>query len=303
MNKTRFHTRQTTFRQLEVFREVAVQLSVTQAAQALHLAQPTVSTQLAKLTESIGLPLFEQVGKQLYLTQAGQILQEETRALFEVLDRVEMRLAQLTGLTAGVLRLGVVTTSKYIVPGMLGPFCRQHPQVEVELRIANRNEVITRLMANTDDLYVFSEPPEGLDIVTRPLVENALVVIAPSDHPLAGRANVQWSDLAGDRLILREPGSGTRRAIERHFAARSEVIKPQMIIESNEAIRASVSAGLGIAILSRHTLAHAAPNEFVELDVVGFPIWNHWSLVYWRGKALSPVAEAFIEAVLPVVNL
>lgn len=291
--KSRFHTRQTTFRQLEIFKEVAERLSVTEAAQALHLAQPTVSTQLGKLAETIGAPLFEQVGKRLYLTDAGREILTSARELFDVLDRLEMRLAQRAGLALGTLRLGAVTTAKYIVPAQLGAFCRQYPGIEVEFQVANRATVIQRLQENLDDLYVFSHPPYDLDITATPLIDNPLVVIAPHDHPLAGKRGIRWSALAEDRLLMREAGSGTRYAIERHFAKHKIALHSQMTIASNEAIKEAVAAGLGISILSRHTLTHMAPGNLVELDVVGFPILNTWYLVHWKSRVLSPVAEAF----------
>jgi DNA-binding transcriptional LysR family regulator len=292
MKSSRFHTRQTTFRQLETFLQVAERLSVTEAAKALHLAQPSVSTQLAKLEKALGMKLFEQLGKRLYLTDAGAELQSGAREIFGALDRLEMSLAQLNGLTVGQLRLGAVTTAKYLVPRLLGPFCKQYPQVEVQLSIANRSELICRLESNRDDFYVFSQPPKHLDLVAIPLAENPLVVIAPAGHRFAGQ-RITWDQLAAEPFLSRESGAGTRLAIEEHFARFGWSVKPQMTIESNEAIKELVAAGLGIAILSRHTLIHTAPGNLVELDVVGFPIPNRWYLVRWRTKSPSPVAQAF----------
>ena len=292
MKRQRFHTRQTTFRQLETFLAVAERLSVTEAARALHLAQPSVSTQIAKLEQALGMHLFEQLGKRLHLTDAGREVQAGARQIFDALDQLEMRLAQLNGLTIGQLRLGAVTTAKYLVPRLLGPFCRQYPQVEVELNIANRSEVIRRLEDNRDDLYVFSQPPRHLDLEVVALADNPLVVIAPAGHRLAGQ-RLRWEQLAAEPFLSREPGSGTRLAIEEHFSRFGWTLKTQMTIESNEAIKESVAAGLGIAILSRHTLIHTAPGNLVELDVEGFPIPNRWYLVRQRTKNPSPAAQAF----------
>jgi len=300
--KSRLHTRQTTFRQLEIFKEVAERLSVTAAAQALHLAQPTVSTQLAKLSEALDARLFEQIGKRLYLTDFGEELLAASRELFDVLDRLEMRLAQRAGLSVGRLRLGVVTTAKYLVPAHLGPFCRAHPQVEVQFHVGNRAEIRQRLQQNLDDLYVFSHPPSELDIEAEPLTDNPLVVIAPQDHPLAGQGRLTWSDLQHERLLMREAGSGTRFAIERHFAQQGIRLPESTTIASNEAIKESVAAGLGIAILSRHALTHMAPGNLVELNVQGFPIPNSWYLVTPRGKHLSPVAAGFREHLLKALR-
>lgn len=291
--RKRLHTRQATFRQLEVFREVAERLSVTDAARVLHLAQPTVSTQLTRLAQALDAQLFEQIGKKLYLTDVGEELLTTSRELFEVLDRLEMRLAQRAGLAVGRLRLGVVTTAKYLVPGLLGPFCKSHPQVEVEFQVGNRAEIRRRLQDNRDDLYVFSHPPRELDIELTLLTENPLVVIAPSEHPLARRKRVRWDELAGERWLMRELGSGTRHAIERHCEAQGLRLDNPITIASNEAIKESVAAGLGMAILSRLALTHMAPGNLVELPVEGFPIANSWYLVVPRGKQLSPIAEAF----------
>ncbi len=291
--RKRLHTRQATFRQLEVFREVAERLSVTDAARVLHLAQPTVSTQLTRLAQALDAQLFEQIGKKLYLTDVGEELLTTSRELFEVLDRLEMRLAQRAGLSVGRLRLGVVTTAKYLVPGLLGPFCKSHPQVEVEFQVGNRAEIRRRLQDNLDDLYVFSHPPRELDIELTLLTENPLVVIAPSEHPLARRNRVRWDELAGERWLMRELGSGTRHAIERHCEAQGLRLDKPITIASNEAIKESVAAGLGVAILSRLALTHMAPGNLVELPVEGFPIANSWYLVVPRGKQLSPIAEAF----------
>lgn len=295
--KKRFHTRQTTFRQLEIFLAVAEHGSVTEAAHQLHLAQPTVSTQLGRLGEALGAPLFEQIGKRLFLTAVGEDVASACRELFGVMDRLEMTLARRAGLSLGSLRLGVVTTAKYIVPGLLGPFCKRYPDVEVQFQVGNRAEIIQRLEQNRDDLYVFSHPPQHLDIELRPLVENPLVAIAPLDHPLAAARNIPLARLAEEGLLLREAGSGTRHAIEQYFGSQGLRLRPRMTIASNEAIKESVAAGLGMAILSRHALTHMAPGNLVELDVQGLPIPNRWYLVHWRSKVLSPIAEAFMREV------
>lgn len=300
--RRRLHTRQTTFRQLEIFKAVAERLSVTAAAQALHLAQPTVSTQLAKLSEALDARLFEQIGKRLFLTEVGEELLASSRELFDVLDRLEMRLAQRAGLSVGRLRLGVVTTAKYLVPAHLGPFCRAHPGVEVQFHVGNRADIRARLQQNLDDLYVFSHPPRELEIDAEPLTDNPLVVIAPQDHPLAHKRRLKWSALQHERLLMREPGSGTRFAIERHFDERGITLPETITIASNEAIKESVAAGLGISILSRHALTHMAPGNLVELDVQGFPIANSWYLVTPRGKQLSPVAAGFREHLLKALR-
>ena len=267
---------------------------------ALHLAQPTVSTQIARLSEAVGARLFEQIGRQLHLTDVGQELFGASRELFEVLDRLEMRLAQRAGLSLGRLRLGAVTTSKYLIPAWLGSFCKMHPGIEPELQVGNRAEIIRRLQQNLDDLYVFSHPPQDEPIDAEPLTENPLVVIAPREHPLANASPssaLSWDALSAERLLVREEGSGTRYAIERHFDQHGLRHPRTTTVASNEAIKEAVVAGLGLAILSRHALRHMAPDNLVELPVQTFPIPNSWYLVTLKGKQLSPAAQAFRDHV------
>lgn len=289
----RFHTRQTTFRQLEIFMMVAEYLSVTAAAKALHLAQPTVSTQIAKLASALDVTLFEQVGKQMYLTDTGKEVLKSARAMFEVMDNLEMQLAQRQGLSVGQLRISVVTTAKYLIPQLLGEFCAKYPDIEPEFQIGNRAEIIQRLKQNLDDLYVFSNPPVELDIEAEFLTENPLVVIAKQDHPLTKHTDISWNMLESERLLMRENGSGTRYAIERFFNQHGLRMQQPVTIASNEAIKESVMAGLGIAILSRHALNHMAPGNLSSLQVQSFPIPNSWYWVLPKGKKISTVAAAF----------
>jgi len=291
--KKTFHTRQLTFRQLEIFKTVAEKGSVTEASAALHLAQSTVSTQLARLSQSTGFDLFEQIGKKLYITDPGRDILSACRELFDVLDGLETRMAQRAGLSVGHLRISAVTTSKYLVPNWLGSFCRQFPAIEPEFNIGNRAEIINRLRSNLDDLYIFSHLPKELDIHAQPITENPLVLIAPQDHPLANKKRLTWAEVRKERFLIREKGSGTRFAVEGFFKQHGEPKLRPLGIASNEAIKESVVAGLGVAIISRHALSHMAPGNLVELQVKELPIKSTWYLVTPKGKAVSPVTQAF----------
>jgi len=288
--------RHTTFRQLEVFEAIARLGSFTRAAEELHLTQPTVSMQIKKLTAAVGLPLFEQVGKKIYLTQAGRALQEFSRQIFDHFTRFEMLLADLKGLKQGRLRLGVITTAKYFIPRLLGPFCRDYPGVDVSMKVSNRERILERLQDNDDDLYILGQPPEDCDAVAEPFLANPLIVLAPADHPLAGKKGISLKRLAEEPFLLREPGSGTRKAMEQLFARQHLEIKVRMELGSNEAIKQAVVGGLGLSVLSRHTLVLDAPTQRLAiLDVQEFPIERHWYVAYPRGKQLSVVAKAFLE--------
>ena len=288
--------RHTTFRQLEVFDAIARRGSFTRAAEELFLTQPTVSMQIKKLTDSVGLPLFEQIGKRIYLTDVGKALQASCREIFESLDNFEMLVSDTQGLKQGKLRLAVVTTAKYFAPRLLGPFCTLYPGIDVSLKVSNRERLLERLGDNQDDLYVLGQPPEGLDAVDEPFLDNPLVVLAPANHPLAGRKNISLARMAKEPFIIREPGSGTRIAVERLFRKHKLALNVRMELGSNEAIKQAIVGGLGISVLSRHTLAlDAAVGQFVILDVKHFPILRQWHAVYPAGKQLSIVAQTFLE--------
>lgn len=288
--------RHTTLRQLEVFEAIARLGSFTRAAEELHLTQPTVSMQIKKLTDAVGLPLFEQIGKKIYLTQAGRALQEFSRQIFDHFTNFEMLLADLKGLKQGGLRLAVITTAKYFIPRLLGPFCREYPGIDVSMKVSNRERILARLQDNEDDLYILGQPPEESDAVAESFLANPLIVLAPADHPLAGKKNIPLKRLAEEPFLLREAGSGTRKAMEQLFARHRLKINVRMELGSNEAIKQAVVGGLGLSVLSRHTLTLDAPTEQLAiLDVQGFPIERHWYVAYPRGKQLSVVARTFLE--------
>ncbi|ARO86644.1 LysR family transcriptional regulator [Nitrosospira lacus] len=288
--------RHSTLRQLEVFETIARLGSFTRAAEELFLTQPTVSMQIKKLTDAVGLTLFEQVGKKMYLTDAGRELHQTCRDIFERLAQFEMVASDMKGLKAGKLRLAVVTTAKYFAPRLLGMFCQQYPGVEVSLKVSNRERVLERLADNQDDLYILGQPPEEVDAVAQAFLENPLVVLAPVNHPLANKKRIPLKRIAEEPFLSREPGSGTRIATERIFSEQGLKLKIRMELGSNEAIKQAIIGGLGISVLSRHTLALDAPmGQLAVLDVQGFPIDRQWYYAYPSGKQLSIVAQAFLS--------
>ena len=284
-----------TLHQLKVFEATARHGSFTRAAEELFLTQPTVSMQVKQLTKGIGLPLFEQVGKRLYLTEAGKELFGTCQEIFNQLDQLEMKVADLKGMKQGHLRLAVITTAKYFIPRLLGPFCQQYPGVDVSLTVTNHERVIDRLANNQDDLYVMSQLPDHLEINTHPFLDNPLVVVAPQGHKLAKERNITIERLAQEPFIMREPGSGTRRAIQNLLDQKNLVVKVRLELGSNEAIKQAIAGGLGLSVLSRHTLTPDKPGELVVLDVEGFPIERQWYAVHLAGKQLSVIASTFLE--------
>jgi DNA-binding transcriptional LysR family regulator len=288
---------QATLHQLKVFAAAARHGSFTRAAEELFLTQPTVSMQIKQLTKSVGLPLFEQVGKRLFLTEAGRELFATCRQIFENIAEFEMKVADLKGLKQGQLRLAVITTAKYIIPRLLGPFCQLYPGIDISLQVTNHERILERMTANLDDLYIMSQIPDQMDISFEPFLENPLVVIAPLNHPLAQEKNIPLTKLADQPFIMREPGSGTRRAIQNLLEEHNIQVKVKLELGSNEAIKQAIAGGLGISVLSRHTLLTDAA-EFSILDVEHFPIQRTWYIVYPAGKQLSIVSKTYCKYLL-----
>jgi DNA-binding transcriptional LysR family regulator len=291
--------KQLTLHQLRIYQEVARCLSITRAAENLHLTQPTVSIQMKQLAEHVGLPLLEQVGKRLYLTEAGRELLGVCRQLFDDLARFEMLVSDLQGVKTGQLRLGVITTAKYFIPRLLGAFCERYPGVDVVMKVTNRQRLLQRLENNEDDLYVLGEPPDHGNVWVERFMVNPLVVIAPPTHVLAGQSSIPVARLAGEPFLMREQGSGTRRAMESYFREHGCSIRVRMELGSNEAIKQAVAGGLGLAVLSAHTLAlEKNTDELAVLDVEGFPLLRHWHVMHPREKRLSVVAKSFLDFLL-----
>ena len=285
-----------TLPQLRVFEASARLGSFARAAEELHMAQPTASVQIKKLTETVGIPLFEQVGKRMYLTDAGERLYAGCGDVFRAFSAIEETLTEMRGLHSGHLRLAVTSTGKYFAPRLLGAFIQRYPGIETSLQIHNRKTLIERLANNEDDLYVFAEPPEDQEVMLQAILPNPLVVFARNDHPLAGKTDIAFERLAEEPFLMREPGSGTRMIALRLFGQHGLTPKIRMELSTNEAIREAILAGLGISILSRYTFG-LEPEEarLVCLDVEGFPLASQWHFVYPTGKHLSVAARAFMD--------
>jgi DNA-binding transcriptional LysR family regulator len=290
---------QATLHQLAVFEAVARHQSFTRAAEELFITQPSVSTQIKQLTKTVGLPLFEQIGKSLYLTDAGKELLTTCREIFSQLDNFEMKIANFKGTKQGHLSVSVVTTAKYFIPRLLGTFSQQYPGIEVALQVTNHSELTKRMQENQDDLYVLSQSPENVDLYTKAFLDNPLVVLAPRNHPLAEKKNIAIAMLNDEPFIMREQGSGTRDAVQKLFAKHKVSVQVKLELGSNEAIKQAIAGGLGISVLSMHCLGSDRINdEIVILDVQHFPIKRSWYIAHLAGKQLSVVAKTFLEYLL-----
>ncbi|HUX30888.1 MAG TPA: LysR family transcriptional regulator [Thiobacillus sp.] len=291
--------RRLTLRQFRVFGAVARHLSFSRAAEELHLSQPAVSMQVRGIETILGIRLTEQLGKKIFLTEAGREVLHASQAITARLDDLQANLAQLQSIDSGQLKLAATSTVNVVATDILARFRGRYPEVSVHLDVSNRAAVLDQLVGNRIDLAIMGQVPDGLGLEATRFMDNPLVVIAPPGHPLAGQKHISVESLAAESFLVREAGSGTRGAMERFFAARGLEIRSSMEMSSNEAIKQAVQAGLGLGILSLQTLEmELALKRLAVLEVEGFPIMRHWYIVHRADKRLSPVAQAFKEFVL-----
>lgn len=291
--------RRLTLRQFRVFEAVARHLSFSRAAEELHLSQPAVSMQVRGIEMILGLPLTEQLGKKIFLTEAGREVLHASLAITARLDDLQANLAQLRGIDSGRLNLAATSTVNAVATDILARFRGRHSGVSIHLDVSNRAAVLNLLATNRVDLAIMGQVPEDLGLEAIRFMDNPLVVIAPPDHPLVGKKRISVEVLAAESFLVREAGSGTRGAMERFFAARGLEIQSSMEMSSNEAIKQAVQAGLGLGILSLQTLEmELALKRLAVLNVDGFPIMRHWYIVHRADKRLSPAAQAFKGFVL-----
>ncbi len=291
--------RKITIRQLEVLDAVGREGSVTAAASALHLTQPAVSMQLRQMEEHLQLSLFEPVGRGLQITEPGRDLAALAADLLLRLDDFALAASELRGVSRGRVRLGVVSTAKYFAPRLLAQFLKSHPGVDFKLNVYNREHIIEQLQSYAIDLGIMGRPPEGANLVGTPFAPNPLAIVAAPSHPLSLRNELTPEDLENEAFIVRESGSGTRIAMDRFFADAAVTINPIMETDSNETIKQSIMAGIGIGLLSLHTVRlEQAAGRLITLRVAGLPLRRQWFVVHSRQRHLTPAAEEFLEYLL-----
>ena len=294
-----------TIRQLKVFREVATLQSFTRASKALYLTQPAVSMQIKQLEVAVGLKLFEKQGRQISLTDAGEEISLLSNNILQQIDETQHHLEQIASGNQGKLRLAVATTVASVATRLMARFNEQHPAMSLHFTVTNREGLIQLLQDNETDIVIMGKPPEELDLDTQELMPNPLVIIAPPSHPLCGSDKpVSLNTLFQQNFILREPNSGTRRAIERFLSARGRSLQSSMEMNTNDAIKQSVAEGLGLGIVSIHTVTSELKQGRLKLvDAVGFPLRRSWYLVQRKGKRLSPLSERFKSYIVEQAQL
>lgn len=295
--QSRHLIRHATLRQIQIFEAVARNLSFTKAADELFLTQPTVSAQIKSFSKAIDMPLYEQIGRTIHLTDVGVMVARACREVINQLANLEICLDDFKDMKRGRLRIAVVTTAKYFAPVAMGEFSTKYPQIDLSLKVTNREEIYKRIEENLDDLYILGQvPPSYLELELVPFAPNPLVVIAHGDHPLVGEKNIPLSRLAEEPILMREPGSGIRSAVEALFVENGLKIKERMVLESNEALKHAVYGRLGVSVVSLHALnLESDESPLSTLDVEGFPIQKQWNIVYPKRKSLSMIAEEFLQ--------
>jgi len=282
-----------------VFEAAARNRSFSRAAAELHLTQPGVSMQVKELEGNAGLPLFERIGRTMHITEAGQELLRHTHEILRSLKDAQDALDALKGLRGGQFNLGVTSTAKYFAPQLLARFRKQHPALEFRLAVSTREVVIAQLAGNEVDLAIMGRPPKGLAANAEPFAPHPFVIIAAPDHPLAGKRRIPVMRLAEETFLVREPGSGTRSAMQQFADEHDLAIRVGMEMTSNETIKQAVMAGMGVSFLSRHTIGlELASSKLVVLDVRGLPVMRRWFVVHLASKRLSPSAQLFRKFVL-----
>lgn len=281
-----------TFRLFQVFKQIIDSGSVTSASERLNLSQPTVSLQLKKLANEVGLPLVNNQQGKLVMTEAGEAVYQCAQEISASQHKLTTHIQALQGIEKGRLSIVVVTTAKYVIPPILSAFSQKHSGLDIEFKVRNRGQVIERLHQNKDDIYIFSHPPTSPSIVSIPFLQNNLLVIAPKDYQ--GPDNCNLSGLANQRFLVRENGSGTRKAIEIYCQNKDVSLNNTMLVESNEAIKLSVASGLGIAILSDHTLAQGEKESVKILNIEDFPLQSHWHAVTSADRPQNLACQAFL---------
>lgn len=284
-----------TFRQLRVFTEVARQLSFSRAAESLHLTPPAVTMQVKELENYVGLPLFERQGRQISLTMAGEYFLVYAKRLLSTLKDAENVMARFKRVETGVLTIGMISTAGYFMPALLAQFQREHPGVDVRLDVAkDLDTLVKRMQANEVDLAVTGRPPKDYALRSEPFAGHPMVFVCPPGHPLLGVGHPPLQALVHYPLIAREPGSEVRYVLDKYL--REQRLSPIIAMEvaSSEAIKSSVIAGMGIALLSLHAVATELRHCLLhQVEFEGTPIMRTWNIVHEASKVLSPAAEAF----------
>jgi DNA-binding transcriptional LysR family regulator len=287
------------FKQLNALRLVSRMGSVSRAAQELHLTQPAVSLQLQLLEEATSTPLTRKVGRGIQLTAAGEVMADYAERMIALWNEAGDELAALKGVISGTLRIGAVMTAEYLLPPMLVIFTTDRPDVRIQLKVGNRDEIVSMLGRHEIDLAIMGTPPREFRTIAAPFAKHPMAFVASLSHPLMAKKKVSLEEVMDANMLVRERGSGTRMAVERLFKEADCPLRIGSELSSNEAIKRMVVAGLGVAFLS----VHACTLEFAAglmglLPVANSPIENDWYVMHRADSPIPKVAAAFMDFII-----
>jgi DNA-binding transcriptional LysR family regulator len=292
-----------TLRQLRAFSTVAKHRSYARAASELHLTPSAVSLQIKELEQSIGLPLFGRAGRSSCLTKAGELLLIDVNRAFDALKDADETLNRLCGRETGVASVGMVSNATYFLPRLLATFNTLHPNIELQVSVANRDQLLKKLSNGEIDFAVMGQPPRSFDASYDMLASQPLGIVASPQHPLTRERGIPAAALADCKFIVRETGSGTRAAMDRFFHEAHIAPRYHMEIGSNESIKQAVIANMGLSFLSLQTARLELRDSLLAvLDVVGLPLIRAWHVVRAAPDPLGPAAESLRRYILKFGN-
>jgi DNA-binding transcriptional LysR family regulator len=281
-----------TLHQLEIFRKVAEVKSVTKASEQLFLSQPAVSIQLKNFQDQFNLPLFEVVGRKLYITEFGEEISETAFKILEQVAAINYKSAIFEGNLAGKLKISIVSTAKYVLPYFLADFIKENEMVDLTMDVTNKMSVIRSLENNECDFALVSTIPKKLNIDRIELMKNTLFFIANKEYMTSNKSVLE--ELNKSLFIFREQGSSTRLAMERYLIKHKIIVQKKMELTSNEAVKQAVIAGLGISIMPIIGIKNELQKGDLQIiEIKDLPIETNWNLIWLKSKNLSSVAKAF----------
>jgi DNA-binding transcriptional LysR family regulator len=289
-----------TLKQLEAVKAIARYGAVTAAAAAKGITPSAMTTRLKELEANCGFALFDRTVSGFQLNRAGMVVLGMADQIQAAIEAAESALAGLSGLTAGALVIGITSTAKYFAPRLIADFARRFPAVDITLSVGNRQEVLNALQRFSVDIVIMGRPPEHIELISEPFGDHPLVLVGPPDHPLVGRRGLTKADVVAGPFLMREDGSGTRTVFEEFFGPPvNRRTRFGIEIGSNETIKQGVMAGLGIALISAHTVAfEIQTGRLAVIDVAGLPICRKWFVAYHASKTVLPAMRAFWDFTL-----
>ncbi|HEU5239758.1 MAG TPA: selenium metabolism-associated LysR family transcriptional regulator [Pyrinomonadaceae bacterium] len=284
-------------RGLEVFLSVAKHLNYTRAGEEVNLSQPSVSVRIRQLENELGVKLFEQLGKKVVLTEAGQLLITNARRVITAIEDAKQSIEELQGFERGALRIGASTTpGMYLIPRTVAHFKERYPKIEIHLGIRDTRQIEAAVISNEFDFGFVGGHLAGDEVEVVPWLTDQLVLVVAPKHPLARKKSVKADDLRTEKFILRESGSATRAAIVTHLQTAELHVEPIIEMENPESVKKAVQSGLGIAFISKFAVeTELKAKSLVAVRVQGLDINRELKIVYLKDKHLGRAAQRFIE--------